>query len=121
MAHGAGRAWTPEEDHILMESRKRGESSKVIARRLDRTQRAVEAHYQVLRHSLGCMSPVSEADIAAADRLKNAILGLFARTANAFDESMSDAIARHLGPEPIKRPAGTENYYGTCSAERLAA
>ena len=119
MANGCGRAWTPEEDNILIESRKRGEAPRLIALRLDRTAKAVSARYAYIRRAAGYSCPVNDNDLRAASKLREAILDLFVRTANERGCDMDKAREYHLGPEPMQRPAGLQPSHKTASISKL--
>ncbi len=52
-------------------------------------------------------------------RLRDACLGLFARTANLRGLTMDEAMTLLLGQAPAKPSPGTERVYKTSSAGRL--
>jgi len=114
MGHRAGCNWTPEEDRIIEQSKRKGESCVVIARRIDRTVKAIERRWAEIRAEAGVVNLGNSRDRRATDRLAIAINRLISRMAPA-------EVASVMG-RPSQSIPGTERPYGTCSAlRRLAA
>ena len=118
MANGAGRAWTPEEDNILLESRKRGESGRIIGLRLDRTAKAVGARYAVLRSCIGYISPDNDNIRTASDELRDRIIAMFERQATDNNMLISDLVRKTLGEEPSRKSADSRHIHKTSSIIR---
>lgn len=122
MANGAGRAFTAEEDQIILDSRSRGDRFAVIAVRINRTAKATQNRYFTLTRdaALGNSRLINDNIRTASDELRDRIWAMFERQSSRQNIPMSEIVRKTMGSEPAQKSADSRHIHKTSSIIRHA-